>query len=321
MALGIGLVTPPGPDGRPMMLFLLDVRLACSGCGHSQQVRYFRETPFHSLTLRRLELILQRAGEHIDEICDQCDAAMAADEEEAVCLSVGFADGQGVIQGFRDTERLVWSLRPHDVFDVQMIARYEPVEDIACRNVSALSEDACRDVFGRAFNPKAALRQAIVAWGGCDVAELELAEGLRVRLLPAGVRAIEEGDAARSVVLVEGGAPASGWPAAPAEWLLDLDHALRDARVVAQAEVAPIRASLERHLATFPIDTRLVEAAPGQLEAIAGDGSEYGSRILFDLDEIAREAARTCCAPGDIARVELDRALTLIQLSDDDGVT
>lgn len=318
MALGIGLVAPPGPDGRPMMQYLIDVRFVCGACGHGQQVRYYREVLFHSLTLRRLEVLLERAVGDVEEVCEQCEASITGEDAEVWSLSVGVAESPGVLQGFVAGGEAVWSLRPHDAYDVQMLARFEPVEDIASVVVPELSEELCLRVFGRAFNPKAALRAELARWSGREALTLGLAPGLCVRVLPAGVRAIEEASGACSVVLVDSGVPSSGWPAAPAEWLVGLEERLAGARVVARVEEAPIRDALQRHLDGFPIDTELIEPEEGVVEAVAGDGSDHGSRIRFAMGEVALEAARTCVAPGDMARIEFDRALVMLQMTEGD---
>ena len=120
--------------------------------------------------------------------------------------------------------------------------------------------------------------------------------------------------ASRGVLLVVDGLLVDGYPDAPARWLADLHPQLEGRSLVVFASVEEVDAALRRHFSRFPVDISYVDEGD-TLRVVAGDGSESTSVLRFERASIAEEAARTGAAPGDLARVEIDRAMTLLDLA------
>jgi len=332
MALGIGLLMPPGPDGRPTAVYLIDMQAVCGACGKEALRRYFLSTPFHSLTLRKLERLFDAAPDAIEGVCEQCDAELQPEDVERWSLQYAPADGQGLLLALAEREgETAWRAVPHDHLDVQS----QPVwswdrQDISVVALPSLNEVTFTEAFARAMNPKSVLRQAILAFhdrshqaplgatftesGACVV---EAAPGLEFWIGSADGQ--HQAVASRPLrathaLLVEDGTIADGYPDAPARWLGDLATFLSEISVVAFVDPSAADASLRRHFHRFPIDLQF-EDAGDILRVIAGDGADDHAALEFQPHAIAKEAARTGAAPGDIARAEIDRALTLLDFT------
>lgn len=336
MALGVGLLMPPGADGRPMALYLSDLEADCGACGRTTMRRYFLSTRFHSLTLARLEQLLLSLPAAIEGTCEQCDATLTPEAVRRWSLQFSPGDGDGLIVGICDKSGVPrWRVSPHEFLDVQAVPMMEWAdEDISSVRLDLLNESTFFSAFGRYLNPKSAVRRAILALsdpehppipGGRWLPEgaviTEPAPGFRIWVGPAerqdAFLASEDPDLPHAL-LVEDGMIASGYPDAPVQWLSDLVSELAGLSVIAFAETEPVDASLRRHFSRFPVDIGFVEAGD-VLRVVAGDGSEPNSVLEFGLRGLAKEAARTAAAPGDIARVEIDRAMTLLDLASRDG--
>lgn len=332
MALGIGLLMPPGPDGRPHAVYLVDMEARCSACGKEALRRYFLSTPFHSLTLRRFNLLFDAAPDAIEGRCEQCEEALQADDVQRWSMQYAPGDGQGLLIGLCvRPEAPSWRVAPHDFLDVQSqpVWDWSP-DDISSKAVEVLDEAHFYAAFNRHMNPKSALRQAILSRadrghprpagaefrtsGACV---LQASQGLEFWVGDAAL----QGQAIAShprrsgcVVLVENGLISKGYPDSPVEWLGDLSAYLAGQSVVAFVDEGAADASLRRHFSRFPIDISF-ERIEDVLRVIAGDGSDAQAVLEFFPEDIANEAARTGATPGDMARVEIDRALTLLDLT------
>lgn len=332
MALGIGLLMPPGPDGRPTAVYLIDMQAACGACGKEALRRYFLSTPFHSLTVRKLEQLFEIAPDAIEGTCEQCDAELEAEYVRRWSLQYAPADGQGLLLALGEPGAPAsWRAVPHDYLDVQS----QPVwawerEDISVVELTALHETTFMAAFDRAMNPKSVLRQAILAFhdrthqaplrttftesGACV---LEAAPGLEFWIGSADHQhqAIASHPLrATHALLVEEGNIAHGYPDAPIHWLGDLGAYLNARSVIAFVDPQAADASLRRHFQRFPVDLQF-EDEGDTLRVIAGDGTDEQAVLAFHPFSIAQEAARTGAAPGDIARAEIDRALTLLDFT------
>lgn len=331
MALGVGLLFPPGADGRPMALYVADLEADCAACGRTALRRYFLSTRFHSLTLPRLEQLLLSLPAAIEGECEQCDEALTPDDVTRWALQFAPADGVGLIVGLCNAEgETSWRVAPHEFLDVQAVPILEwQDDDISALTLDQLDATSFFEAFGRFLNPKSAIRRAILR-----VVDLEhpkipggyVGDDGSVLVTPAPGLSIWVGDASQqeavlqkfaglqTALLVEHGDIAAGYPDAPHAWLGDLRAELAGLSVVAAAEIAPVNASLRRHFERFPVDIHFIEEGD-LLRVVAGDGSQAHSILEFGLAGLAQEAARTGAAPGDIARVEIDRAMTMLELA------
>ena len=323
MSQGIGLLTSPGDGGRTELLLLLDVVWCCPGCGHEQQERYYRATPLHPCTLARLEQRLDHAPAGVQASCEQCDQPMdGADAVERWSLQTGFPGGHGLLQGFADRAGgRSWRLSPHQRLDVQLLPVLEPPEDIASVIVERLSESTCLDVFHRCWNPKSALRQALLhhppAPGSCVA--IDPTPGLRIVIADAddadqalALMASRLPDAWVTETLVAGGEPARGWLNGPAEWLGDLLPSRPRTFVVAAADPAQVAEAAQTIVESFPMRITIEATTPTTCRLIVEGAPEDAVTIQLDQHDVATEAARTLICPRDATRVELDRAIVWI---------
>lgn len=332
MALGVGLLFPPGADGRPRAMYVADLRAECPSCGFGCTRRYYLSARFHSLTLARLERLLHEMPLVMDGECEQCDQRLDEASVRAWSLLISPGDGIGLLQGLCALEQKArWRVYPHEHLDVQRLPSFEFEEDRSAVELECLDERSFFPTLSRYWCAKSALRRFLVAesdesWAdfpslrheGNRVFRLTPAPGLDLWIGPNADGGAEEDtiDEASSSweLLVEDGDLAYGWPDAPSDWLADLRPLLRGRDVIAVASMDAVEIALRTHFGRFPVDIRY-ERAGAMLEVIAGDGDTPTSRLRFALDEIAHEAARTCAAPGDIARVEIDRALSMLHLA------
>ena len=332
MALGVGLLFPPAADGRPCAMYVADLRAACTACGYPCTRRYFLSARFHSLTLARLEQILDDVPCAIEGECEQCDQKLRDEAVERWSLLISPGDGLGLLHGLSDRSgSRQWRVFPHEHLDVQGLPKFEFDEDRSAIALEPLDERGFFGAVDRYWSPKSALRRLLVAaaddvWIDLPGARREPdgafrispAPGLELWIGPFEAGEAEEDaidqDANALVVLVEDGELADGWPDAPARWLADLAPLLEGRDVIASASMDAAEEALRTHLDRFPVDVSYLRQG-NTFTVTAGDGSTPTSRLVFALDEIATEAARTCASPGDMARIELDRALVMLDLA------
>lgn len=332
MALGIGLLMPPGADGRPEAVYLVDMKVVCGACGKDGMRRYFLSTAFHSLTLRRLNHLFDAVPNAVEGACEQCEEPFSAHDVVHWSLQYSPGDGEGLLVGLAERSgRRTWRAVPHDHLDVQKQPVFEwDQHDISSTDMVSLDETQFYAHFQRHLNPKSALRQAILARldrahpapvsaeftesGACVV---RASVGLEFWIGEADAQQqalLEHPQKSAVAVLVEDGQIADGYPDAPARWLYDLKAQLQGQSAVAFADRRAADASIRRHFSRFPIDLHFEDDGE-TLRVIAGDGSDEQAVLAFSPNDIALEAARTGAAPGDIARVEIDRALTLLDFT------
>lgn len=332
MALGIGLLMPPGADGRPMMVYLADLEIVCAACGMGAAKRYVLSTRFHALTVARLEQHLFSIPAAIEGECGQCGADFSPDAVARWSLQYAPGDGDGLLVGLCDHEGVsAWRVFPHAHLDVQGVPILSfDADDISSVALASLIEPQVFAALGRYLNPKAAIRRAVLRATaatptplpklrdeGAQGLWMEPAPGLVVWTGPSSAAPSLVADAppaSRGALLVEDGVLADGYPDAPARWLADLSPQLVGRSLVVFASTEEVSASLRRHFSRFPVDISYVDEGD-TLRVVAGDGTEASSVLLFERSAIAEEAARTGAAPGDLARVEIDRAMTLLDLA------
>lgn len=320
MSLGITLHFQPSASGHWRQLYIADFEAHCAECGWAEVKRYYLDTPFHSLTVRRLEHVAANASTHFAADCGQCGAPMTSEDVQRQAIHFGFADGTGLIQRFATRDASRWQLTPNRALDGQIIPQWDPEENIASVVVDALAESTIHRVFGRLLSPKEAVRSLLIAGKPSDV---ELSHGLRLRLdrteSPPGEAAQTTDDAsaaamtfafpvvsdARSETDRDWSGAGYPLPGHPWEWLSDFSPPAPKSRLSATitVEIPRIREALDRIIGTFPIDTVIDE---NDVEILVSTQSE---RLTFSKAAIAREAAATCSEPGDIAHLELCRAL------------
>lgn len=323
---------PPGSDGRPTAVYLVDMQAVCGACGKEAQRRYFLSTPFHSLTLRRLEMLFDSAPAAIEGNCEQCEASLDPEHVERWSLQYSPGDGEGLLIGVTTRgEKAQWRAVPHDHLDVQG----QPVwswmrDDISSTAMASLVEREFYTHFQRYMNPKSALRQLILAcrdhrqlapsnaeFTESGAAVMAASPGLEFWVGPAehAEQAVRSHPHRSTLAtLVDDGECAEGYPDAPVRWLQDVAAYLVGQSVIAFGDPQAADASLRRHFSRFPVDLHF-DDDEDVLRVIAGDGSEELSVLEFQPVEITHEALRTCAAPGDIARAEIDRALTLLDFT------
>lgn len=335
MALGVGVLFPPGSDGRPTALYVADLQVNCVACGLELTRRYFLSTRFHPLTVLRLEQLLVSLPSAIEGECAQCEEPLAPQGVERWAMQISPGDGDGLLHGLCDPEgKPRWRFYPHDFLDVQGLPRLEMPEDISSVALDALTELDFYAASGRYWSPKSALRRAILAddeelavLPGALLEDdgsvlLDAAPGLRFWIgvpedAPLALEALREAGWA-AALLVDDGETNDAYPDAAYYWMDDLTPHLEDTSVIGAAHPDAADDALRRHFERFPVDLRF-ERDGDLLRVIAGDGDTPSKRLDFPLEGICEEAARTGSAPGDIARIEIDRALTLLDIASAGG--
>lgn len=317
---GIGLITSPGPGGRPDTLVLRDVEAHCPECGLETVQRFYEATSLHALTLGRLAALLDAGGPAMADTCTQCKAAIGSDDVVRWVLHTGFPGGEGLVQGFgtADGERR-WLLAPHRHLDVQLVPEWDATEDTSTLELEALDDAAFERAFGRVCNPKEGARRWLRTLSEDGLRVHRLAPGTWVAAgrgepdVPAAVAAVEQATRTGrwdAIVLVDRGLPADAWPHAPAQWLAGVE--LGDRWVVGLCDRDRVAPALERIIATFPVQMPVRALDDRQLELVLPELGDWPEHPRVDSAAVALEAARTLLAVDDMARVELDRLLAAL---------
>jgi hypothetical protein len=300
MSLGITLHFQPSKSGHWCQLYIVDAEGHCPSCGGSEVKRYYLDTPFHTVTTRLLDQLAATSEQHFTATCDQCDEELGSDCVSRSTLHFGFANGGGLLQHFRSEDEQCWQLSPHQSLDAQQILQWSPEDNIASQLVKSLDEQVIFDVFDRFCSPKELFRSMVKRKLH---GHAQLTSGLRV-LLPA----IDEPDISET----ETAHPFPGdkpWgaplPGRPWEWLSDLleDASIDLTAAVVITDLDSVSAGIRHAVSQFPMETEIVEEADELIVQTEGE------RLAFSKREIAREAAQTLSDPGDIAHMELDRAI------------
>lgn len=308
---GIGLAFSFGPGGRPEAVVLGDVLLHCEVCGYESGVRRYLPTPFHTLTSRALERMLPQAVEGIEGSCPQCDEQVGPDAVVGSVVHYGFPSGNGVIRGFRRDGGVSWLLCPHDRFDVQEVPDWTPAADASRVESERLDEATVLKTFGRCLSAKERAR-VWLASGGTGV--LRCGPGLA---LISGLASTsdEASDAAAENARVDGpwvcvdldpGGLLTGFFGAPSGWLAGVE--LSGGPLWGCAALGGLQETAQSIVGGFPIEVAL-ERSADTLAMILPGGDPDPPRPLLRLGEIAHEAARSMCSPGDVVRLEIDRIL------------
>lgn len=321
---GIGLVFTHGPGLRPQVLYIRDVEAHCSSCGKEHFVRYYSDTPWHSLTVRKLERILDDAADDVAMDCEQCGAPIDGSDAVRWTIHYGFAGDLGMVQGFaRYDGARRWLLSPHRRLDVQQVLAWEPDADQSNEELESLDEAAMRRVFGRSLNPKEAVREFLldgpprfggaIAWQTIDVASgLSLVAVPDAGLLDDALDAIIADRQWQPEVapLVVNGEAVGTYAGAPSAWLADLPPNLLQAANlygVANAGVVP---DVARDLVSrFPLPVKIRPRDDGSLWMRLPNNKDPAASPHLIPTEIALEAARTMSTPADVTRLEIDRVL------------
>lgn len=303
MSLGITLHFQPSSSGHWCQLYIVDIEAHCPSCGWAEVKRYYRDTPFHALTVRKLESLGELAPTHFSATCEQCGAGVGPADVQRHTLHYGFADGTGLLQRFATRDDVQWQLSPHRHLDSQQILQWEPEDNIASMIVERIDERTIHSVFGRVLSPKEALRAMV---RGTDIRRTNLSHGLEVTY-PASpnLDPIDGPTAAGPYQFPESNTLGSPIPGHAWEWISDLydspDSFNEHAAII--IDIEKISTALRKAIGQFPMDTTITEDE----ESITVTTDD--EVLTFVKAEIAREAALTLSEPGDIAHLELDRAI------------
>lgn len=159
----------PGPDGRPEILYILDLDCICGLCGHKQFQRFYHSTPFHSLTLTGLEKRVTEGPLKAGYECENCGEAVGANQVGRTALTYGFADDAGLLQIFDDLNEKTrrYEITARRRLDPQATPRWAPDEEAPEEGrwtPEELTDDIVEDCLGRPFNLKLAWRDLLEDW-------------------------------------------------------------------------------------------------------------------------------------------------------------
>lgn len=319
MAIGIGLLCTFGPSGRPQVLVLRDVRRACSLCGHEVAERQMEETSLHALTVARLAQMAAAPCLQAEVACPQCGEPASEADVQATVLRYFLPSGQGLIEGYRQPDKVVWQVRPGHPADVQLPPRWEPKRgDRRAIDLSELTPTPLSEALRRPLSAKEAFRI-----GARHAEPMCLADGLWV--VPgvhSGEQAIDAAVALGALranlvaePLEQDGAWRGGYPGAPEGFAADLPTST-SGTWWAVVSVGEVLAAIERILRQLPVPMRLLPEASGAFRLGVVDAPEGDPQPQLEPSDVAREAARSLLVPADAARLELDRVLQVLLLTD-----
>lgn len=139
----------PGPLDEPLQMYIADVRGRCELCGALQIQRFYHTYPFHTLTVRKLERLVDDGATKLDIDCKNCGEHVDATMTTDVSLTWAFADDSGVFTAWRTEDAPRWVITPHVRLDPQAL----PGFDIP-PHAEPLSEEEIERLCGRPLNPK-----------------------------------------------------------------------------------------------------------------------------------------------------------------------
>lgn len=302
MSLGITLHFQPSSSGHWCQLYIVDIEGHCPSCGWAEVKRYYRDTPFHSLTVRKLDSLGELAPTHFSATCEQCGSNVGPTDVQRHTLHYGFADGTGLIQRFATGSKLQWQLSPRRHLDSQQILQWEPEDNIASMIVDRINERTIHSVFGRVLSPKEALRTIVRS---ADTGTRRLSHGLEVTYPVAPFNISTESPTTAAWQFPESETLGAPLPGHAWEWFSDLFGSPDgfDSHAMVVIDIAQISTALRKAVGQFPMDTTITEDEDS-ITVTTDD-----EVLTFIKSDIAREAALTLSEPGDIAHMELDRAI------------
>lgn len=170
----------PDRFGRPEVMYVVDLRLVCGLCKHPQLQRFYHALPFHTLTLRALEDLLDSAAQKGGYVCENCGEQVGPEHVVAAALTYGFPDESGVLVGLKVASARGWRFEPRRRLDPQRLPAFET------DGLVALEDTVLEAEFGRVFSAKTALLELVegdepgwmrvaadMAWMMCPEDELE----------------------------------------------------------------------------------------------------------------------------------------------------
>ncbi len=157
----------PGAHGQPEVMYMADLRCECPLCGHPQMQRFYHSTPFHPLTLGRLQEIGALAHNKADYECENCGGDVGPDGVRDAVVTYGFPDDAGVLRIFvsdpNDDAEVRYELVERRRLDPQELPGWEP-DDERGEVLERLDEFDIEDVFERVFSPKLLWRDIFTDW-------------------------------------------------------------------------------------------------------------------------------------------------------------
>ena len=145
----------PDAHGRPEVMYIADVRVACELCKHPQLQRFYHSTPFHTLTHLRLAELLGAVPNKAGYECENCGEMVGPAGVVASSLTYGFCDESGVVIGTLIDDKSSWRTQKNRRLDPQRLPVFE-ADGVADRTDEWLEEN-----LGRVMSPKAALLELL----------------------------------------------------------------------------------------------------------------------------------------------------------------
>lgn len=145
----------PDAHGRPEVMYIADVRVACELCKHPQLQRFYHSTPFHTLTIHGLEQLLNAVPGKAGYECENCGEMVGPTGVVAASLTYGFCDESGVVIGTLVAGKVSWRTQRSRRLDPQRL----PVFDD--EGVGEFSDDWLEENLGRVMSAKVALLDLI----------------------------------------------------------------------------------------------------------------------------------------------------------------
>ncbi len=152
-----------GMQRTPRVMALVDILAHCGLCGYEEIQRFYHGVPFHSLTIKRWNKLLQEAPQMLSYRCSNCATDVRPEHALRCAVSYGFADGAGLLQSFIELSEpelrpVVHALSKGVRLDVQSLPVWEAPEDSQRTQSDHLTEDWLMDELGRVMNFKGVWR-------------------------------------------------------------------------------------------------------------------------------------------------------------------
>lgn len=150
----------PGPNGRPRVMYIVDLDCACGLCGHPQLQRFYHAAPFHPFTLGRFLDLVATAPFKADGECEQCGSVVHGDHVLRWAVRYGFPDHAGEVVGYASPDDApVFQVKPRRRLDPQVQPRHTPEDGVA--TFEGFDDEVCVREFGRTFHVKTLWRELL----------------------------------------------------------------------------------------------------------------------------------------------------------------
>lgn len=155
-----------GKLGGPEVMYIADLKCACTLCKHPQLQRFYHATNLHTLTWAGLHHLAKTLPEKVDYTCENCGTPSSPEFVLASTLIYGSPDHTYELYLYtnhQQSNRRQYQLKLGRRLDPQIQPRFTPEED-AQHLFDVLDEETFELLTKRVFNTKLAIVELIDSW-------------------------------------------------------------------------------------------------------------------------------------------------------------